>query len=135
MKPTFLDTGYVLALEVSNDQNHQAAMEHWREWEVASRFLVTTSYVFDEIVTFFKRHGHHERAIRMGDMLLQSPSVELIHVDESLFTAGWDLLRHRPDKRYSLTDCVSFMVMERRGIETALTFDRHFRQAGFHTEP
>jgi len=52
MKATFLDTGYVLALELASDQNHQAAIEHWRRWGAVSPPLVTTSYVFDEIVTF-----------------------------------------------------------------------------------
>jgi predicted nucleic acid-binding protein len=30
-----------------------------------------------------------------------------------------------------LTDCVSFIVMEDRGINEALTTDEHFQQAGF----
>ncbi len=51
--------------------------------------------------------------------------------DEDLFEVGIDLYAHRPDKGWSLTDCISFVTMERMGIEEALTVDRHFEQAGF----
>jgi predicted nucleic acid-binding protein len=37
----------------------------------------------------------------------------------------------RPDKDWSLTDCISFVVMENQDITEALTADRHFVQAGF----
>jgi hypothetical protein len=37
----------------------------------------------------------------------------------------------RPDKDWSLIDCISFVVMEEEGIQEALTADQHFEQAGF----
>ena len=52
MNAVFLDTGYVLALELSNDQNHRAAVKHWRSMRKRLPPLVTTSYVFDEVVTY-----------------------------------------------------------------------------------
>jgi predicted nucleic acid-binding protein len=48
-----------------------------------------------------------------------------------LFEAGIDLYSRRPDKEWSLTDCISFVVMQERGITEALTGDYHFVQAGF----
>lgn len=48
-----------------------------------------------------------------------------------LFDAGVRLYRERPDKDWSLTDCISFVAMEERGIREALTGDHHFEQAGF----
>ena len=47
------------------------------------------------------------------------------------FQAGLELYRSRPDKEWSLTDCISFVVMKERGIAEALTGNRHFEQAGF----
>jgi predicted nucleic acid-binding protein len=41
------------------------------------------------------------------------------------------LYRQRADKHWSLTDCISFVVMEQEGLREALTGDRHFAQAGF----
>jgi len=37
----------------------------------------------------------------------------------------------RPDKHWSLTDCISFVVMQQRGLQRALAYDHHFEQAGF----
>ncbi len=34
-------------------------------------------------------------------------------------------------KNWSLTDCISFVVMQEHGIHEALTADHHFEQVGF----
>lgn len=135
MTTLFVDTGYLIALELANDQNHSKALQHWQRLKHALPPLVTTAYVFNEVVTFFNSRGHHAKAVTVGNSLLGSPSIEFVHVDESLFHAGWRYLRAHQDKRYSLTDCISFMVMEHSGITTALTFDKHFVQAGFQVLP
>lgn len=137
MTSCFLDTGYLIALEASDDQRPEAAARHWREEVVASSppLIVTTSYVFDEVVTFFNSRGRHAKAVEIGQRLQASAAVEIVHITRELFQAGWLLFQERSDKRYSLTDCISFVVMERRQIESALAFDRHFEQAGFRLLP
>ncbi|MCL4207234.1 MAG: PIN domain-containing protein [Pirellulaceae bacterium] len=135
MNPAFLDTGYVLALELANDQSHFRVKDHWRGLANRLPTLVTTTYVFDEIVTFFNSRGYHEKAVEVGNRLLQSATVRMIHVDEDIFVLGWNYFVRHQDKRFSLTDCVSFVIMERLGISTALSVDRHFAQAGFLVEP
>lgn len=135
MKPLLLDTSYVIALEASDDQNHKAASEHWADLLTSLPPLVTTSYVFNEVITFFNTRNHHMKALEIGNNLLLSTLVELIHVDESLFYEGWRYLQKHRDKSYSLTDCISFVVMKQHGIKTALTFDKHFKQAGFGSLP
>lgn len=135
MSAVFLDTGYVLALELANDQNHPSAALHWQGIRNALPPLVTTSYVFDEVVTFFNSRGYHSKAVEVGNRLLRSPSVQLVHVDEALFQAGWAYFQQHQDKAYSLTDCISFVVMRKLGIGRAFAFDRHFVQAGLQKEP
>ena len=56
-------------------------------------------------------------------------------VDDSLLALGWEYFRQHHDKRYSLTDCLSFVVMNERGLTQALGFDHHFVQAGFQLLP
>lgn len=135
MTAVFIDTSYLLALELANDQNHPAAVGHWHQVNKALPRLVTTSYVFDEVVTFFNCRGSHAKAVEVGKTLLRSPSIQMVHVDESVFHDGWFYLVQHQDKDYSLTDCISFVVMQRLGISAAYTFDRHFSQAGFAKVP
>jgi hypothetical protein len=58
------------------------------------------------------------------DVLIVAPTLEL-------FERGVEMFRQRPDKEWSLTDCISFVVMRDENIVDALTGDRHFEQAGF----
>lgn len=58
-----------------------------------------------------------------------------MHVDEVLFRESWQYLQMYKDKEYSLTDCISFIVMKNFGIDTAFAFDNHFVQAGFKKVP
>ncbi|PIQ23652.1 nucleic acid-binding protein [bacterium (Candidatus Blackallbacteria) CG17_big_fil_post_rev_8_21_14_2_50_48_46] len=135
MSVLFLDTGYMIALEIASDQNHQTALNHWKNLVSGQPTLVTTSYVFDEIVTFFNSRGFHSKAVEIGNNLLSSPSINLIQVEEPLFQKAWLYFQKHHDKGYSLTDCLSFLVMEDLNIETALSFDKHFSQAGFQKLP
>lgn len=135
MTAHFLDTGFLIALESADDQHHQQAIAAWREIQRGRDRLVTTSYVFDEVTTFFNSRGHHAKALEIGNALLLSQVVTFIHVDEPLFAEAWREFARNADKRYSLTDCASFVVMKRRRIKKALAFDKHFTQAGFDRLP
>jgi predicted nucleic acid-binding protein len=57
--------------------------------------------------------------------------VEIVHIDPTIDNEAWKLLKNRPDKKWSLVDCSSFVLMQQRGIIEALTTDHHFEQAGF----
>jgi uncharacterized protein len=131
----FLDTGYIIALEASDDQNHKASLQHWSFFSKNLPILFTTSYTFDETVTFFNNRGHHQKSVEIGTNLLKSPSIRFIDVDQALFQEGWTYFKKHSDKTYSLTDCISFVLMKRLAIKTALTFDNHFMQAGFKILP
>ena len=135
MKKLFLDTGFIIALEAADDQNHQRALKHWQSLSISSPPLITTSFIFDEVVTFFNSRKRHSKAVEIGNLLLASPSVELINIDKSLFNEAWRYFILHSDKSYSLTDCVSFIVMSQNKVHVALTFDRHFVQAGFERNP
>ncbi len=135
MKTYFLDTGYLLALELSNDQDHLRTLKHWQTLAGSRIRLVTTSSIFEEVVTFFNNRRHHAKAVEVGTRLLRSATVELVHVDESLFAAAWKYFHDHDDKEYSFADCVSFVVMSMRQLTAALSLDRHFEQAGFRRLP
>ncbi|MEI3651326.1 MAG: PIN domain-containing protein [Dolichospermum lemmermannii FEM_B0920] len=131
----FLDTSYILALEIKNEYAHHQVIQNWSNLAISKPFLVTTTYVFDEIVTFLNSRNLHHKAVEIGNQLLESPDIELVEIDQVLFNEGWEYFQKYQDKSYSLTDCLSFIVMQDRKISTALTLDNHFRQAGFKILP
>ena len=134
MKKLFIDSSYFIALQLRNEQNHQITLTHWQSLD-RTQYFVTTSFIFDEVVTFFNSRGFHSLAVSWGDRLLQSQKLELIEVDNQLFLDGWNYFKRYSDKSFSLTDCIYFVVMKRFGLEIALTFDHHFLQAGFSKLP
>ncbi|MEG3436816.1 PIN domain-containing protein [Pannus brasiliensis CCIBt3594] len=131
----FLDTSYIIALEIVNEDRHQSVLANWLTLSRSRPFLVTTTYIFDEVVTFFNSRGLQRKAVEIGDRLLNSPDIELIEIDRDLFDLGWQYFQKYDDKSYSFTDCLSFIVMEQRAIAVALTLDHHFLQAGFQKRP
>lgn len=136
MKNTYLlDTSYILALEIKNESAHQQVLPNWITLAKSKPLLVTTTYIFDETVTFFNSRNLHHKAVEVGNRLLLSPDIELVEIDRNLFNRGWQYFQKYQDKSYYLTDCLSFIVMEQREIVTALTLDRHFLQAGFQILP
>ncbi len=122
-------------MEYARDQYHSVAINHWNTLSRDSLDLVTTSYVLDEVVTFLASRGYHSEAVSIGNTLLQSSAIQMIHVDQPLLLEAWRYFQRHDDKRYSLTDCVSFAIMTNLGIQTAYSFDRNFVQAGFIIEP
>jgi predicted nucleic acid-binding protein len=136
MTSLFIDTSYLIALEVVDDQSHEAAVKHWSSLMASGRHsLLTHSYVFTETVTYLNNIRLHFKAVELGKDLLRSRRVNLVHVNEEIFYEAWDYFQKHKDKRFSLTDCVSFVLMKQLGITKALSFDRHFVQAGFTKLP
>jgi predicted nucleic acid-binding protein len=64
-------------------------------------------------------------------LLADDPETHIVKASPDLFERGLTLYNSRPDKFWSLTDCISFVVMAEERISDALTGDRHFDQAGF----
>jgi predicted nucleic acid-binding protein len=65
--------------------------------------------------------------------ILKNPRVHVMPQSRESFLSGLALYEARPDKNYSLTDCISMQTMRREGITEVLTNDHHFEQEGFHT--
>ncbi|QKQ72310.1 type II toxin-antitoxin system VapC family toxin [Nostoc sp. TCL240-02] len=131
----FLDTSYILALEIKNEDAHQKVLQNWATLIKSKPVLMTTTYVFDEVVTFFNSRNPHYKAVEVGNRLLESPDIELIEIERTLFNQGWEYFQKHKDKSYSFTDCLSFIIMQQREIVIALTLDNHFYQAGFQIFP
>jgi predicted nucleic acid-binding protein len=69
--------------------------------------------------------------IQLVDELRSDANTVIVPASSKLFEEGYDLFRRRADKDWSLTDCLSFVVMDQEGVSEALTADHDFEQAGF----
>lgn len=131
MSAVFADTFYWIAITNIDDFAHGRAKSLIRS--VAPRMLVTTEEVLTEYLNYFSAWGPHFRrkALTNVQHILSSYSVEVLPQTAASFAAGLALYSARPDKNYSLTDCISMQTMRRAGIAEALTNDSHFEQEGF----
>ena len=128
-----LDTAYAIALSSPNDLFHQCAVQLANELKAAGTRLVTIRRaILLEIGNALSKRRHRRAGVMLLDSLEADPRVEIISMSEELYSRALRLYRERPDKEWTLTDCMSFIVMEDRGISEALTTDEHFQQAGFH---
>jgi predicted nucleic acid-binding protein len=55
---------------------------------------------------------------------------QFVWVGQTDVEAAWAIYERFRDKRWSFTDCVSYVVIQRLGIEKAFAFDEHFQQFG-----
>lgn len=123
----FVDTSAWYARYTPRDPFHQAARSfHLRNREE----LITTDYIVDETLTLFKSRNNYERALQVGPRLLSGNVARIVWVEQSDFEAAWDVFRRYRDKKWSFTDCVSYVVILRMGIKKSLAFDEHFSQFG-----
>lgn len=129
MRTVFADSFYYFALMSPKDPAHNVAAEF------AAKFtgrIVTTQWVLTEVADGMARTAQlRQLASNLIRELRAQPSTRVIRFSQDHFEAGVDLYSRRPDKTWSLTDCVSFVVMGQEGITEALTGDHHFEQAGF----
>ena len=130
MKAIFADSVYFFALLNARDTIHQRAAEFAAK---SANPLVTTAWVITEVADGLCDRMTRESVVRLCDILQSSADVAIIPPSSELFQQGLERYRQRPDKNWSLTDCISFLVMEQRGLTEALTADHHFKQAGFTT--
>ncbi len=126
----FVDTSVWFAANVAEDPNHAIA----RRLLVENRQpLVTTDYIVDEVITLLTVRGHRSIALHVGAQLWSSQITALHWATPEDVQAAWEVFVRYDDKRWSFTDCVSFAVMKRLGIDSAFAIDEHFSQFGFIT--
>lgn len=128
MKVVFADTVYFLALLNPADQFHDRARAFSLQPPGA---LLSTEFVLTEVGDGLSHPDNRPRFARLLELLRAQADVEIVPASSPLFGQGCALHAQRLDKEWSVTDCISFVVMKEYGIAAALTADHHFEQAGF----
>lgn len=127
----FVDTAYAIALSSPKDLFHLQAVRFAQKLKADKIKLVTTRAVILEIGNALSKLQYRHASVQLLDALEADPNVGIVPLTETLFSQAMNLYRNRMDKEWGLVDCISFVVMEERGITAALTTDLHFQQAGF----
>jgi predicted nucleic acid-binding protein len=128
----FADTLYWYGVRNPRDEWHRPAAE--ARARLGSVQIVTPADVLDEFLAAMSSGGTHLRrtATALVRTILADPTARVIQQSHLLFLRGLELYERRPDKAYSLTDCISMIVMGDEGLTDVLTNDHHFTQDGFN---
>lgn len=131
MRTIFADALYWVALSNPHDQWHQRAVA--ANVALQNVRLIVTDSVLVEVANFYAEYGslmRHKIALVIHTIIADE-QVEVLPQTREIFLDAIKLYEARPDKGYSLTDCISMNAMRERGIDEVLTHDRHFAQEGF----
>lgn len=128
MKRQFADTSLFVAFLNRADSHHKQAVDVMAH---SSGPIFTTAWVIVELGNFLS--GSLSRHLFAGLVrdLRQDPRFTILPPDKISLDAGIQIYNRRKDKTWSLTDCISFVVMREKHLSEALTADHHFEQAGF----
>src|SRR5450631_1541300 len=123
MKRVFVDTSAWYAYVNAADSDHRRVDRLLTRKDIR---LVTSNFVFDEIVTLCLFRLGRFVALKVGNVLLAAGFLDFVRVTPPDEKAAWSLFSDRNDKTYSFTDCTSFVLMRRLDIKQALTTDADF---------
>lgn len=124
----FADAFFYIAFINSRDEYHAQVMKWAAEF---TGEIVTTQWVLAEVADALAASTMRRRVKQIFTTLAADGGTAILEVSPDQFNRGLDLYDQRPDKGWSLTDCISFTVMNDAGLTVALTGDHHFSQAGF----
>lgn len=126
----FADTAFWIGLSSRRDQHHQRAVA-WHQLVIRTRTaILTTDAVLLEWLNAMSDVSTRRIAAQSYLRIRADMRIEVVPLHAELMGSAIDLYLGRPDKNWSITDCLSFLVMERRGLTEALTTDHDFEQAG-----
>lgn len=128
MKAVFADAAFYIAVINRRDEFHDAAKR------LAVSILgqiVTTEYVLLEVGNFLARSPDRCLFVELVEALQADADTTIISASPEWWRRGFAIYGRRADKHWSLTDCISFEVMQDKDLTEVLTGDHHFEQAGF----
>lgn len=133
MTTAFVDTSGILMLLDASHPGHEDAKASWAEFVREGIFLVTTSLVLVESFALVQRRLGLRAARFLHTEVVPLMSVEW--VDASTYSGAAALVFAQGARDLSIVDCVSFQVMDRRGIDVAFGRDHHFSDRGMRLIP
>ncbi len=130
----FVDAWAWIALTLADDRGHADSLRVAAELRTDRVSLLTTNGVVYEAVNLVRRTAGLAAALALLgqlDLLQRAGELTVVHRTAADDAQARSWLARYADQHFSFTDCTSFAVMAREGIQEAFTADRHFAVAGF----
>lgn len=132
MRHFFADTFYWVALLSRHDAWHERVTAFNHTLLRDDTFMTTDAIILEFLAAFSSAGAYlRQQAVAHVEAILSNPYIRVIEVPRAQLLDGLALYKHRSDKEYSLTDCISMQTMRREGLTEVLTNDHHFTQEGF----
>lgn len=128
MSCIFADTSFYVALANSKDSLHDIAVCASNQWDGK---VVTSEYILLELGNYLHNLKDRKVFLDLFQAIHEDEDTQVIPASTPLLEKGISMYANRPDKEWSLTDCISFVIMAEQGISEALAADHHFEQAGY----
>jgi hypothetical protein len=124
----FADTSFYVALLNRRDVAHRRAVDLSQQHRGV---VVTSEFVLLEVANWFALSSRRSAFGSLISKLEGRRDVIIVGASHSLFERGVQLYLGRTDKDWSLTDCISMLILEDHRLKRVFTSDHHFEQAGF----
>lgn len=128
MSVVFADTFYYLAWVNSRDAKHERARQFSASF---AGTVVTSDWVITELANGLCKAINKPVFTIVHSMIQADVNTHVVPLDRRLQQRGVELFTNRLDKDWSLTDCISMIIMKDLDIAEIVTADQHFTQAGF----
>jgi uncharacterized protein len=127
--PVFVDTSAFFAMATKRDQRNGAALELWRRLVKERTSLITTNFVAAELHALVLTKIGASEANEILRQLDRSDTA-IVRADLADELRAREIVSQFTDHEYSLTDAISFAVMDRLSLRRAFTFDDHVARYG-----
>lgn len=131
MMKAFVDTSFFIALADKSDKYYENAKICLTDQANNKSCLITSNAVLSETITWLRYRAGFKYAKEFGEKFRLSRILDIIWIDSEIEKKSWEIFLKYADKELSYVDCLSFACMKMLKIESALTFDDHFRKVGY----
>lgn len=128
MSVVFADAFYFVARLNRRDQHHERVLKFSRDFRAR---ILTSDWVLMEVADALAKSACRDRVRDFILHLRGTTACEIVPASRELLDRALELYHQHADKEWTLTDCVSFVIMRERNVTKALTGDQHFEQAGY----
>jgi len=127
----FVDTSGFKAIIDKEDDFHEESILIWKQLKEKKAAVITSNYILDETFTLLRARCGLKTSFKFRQALEESaPVLNIYRVTIKDEKEAWKWFK-KDWRNLSFTDCISFAMMKRLDIKKAVSFDKHFKRAGF----